>query len=31
MDDNQIIMLFHLRNEQALAETEKKHGTVWIC
>ncbi len=28
MDDNQIIMLFHIRNEQALAETEKKHGTV---
>lgn len=28
MDDNQIIMLFHLRNEQALAETAKKHGTV---
>lgn len=28
MDDNQIILLFNLRNEQALAETAKKHGTV---
>lgn len=28
MDDNQIIMLFHLRNEEALSETAKKHGTV---
>lgn len=28
MDDNQIILLFNLRNEQALTETERKHGTV---
>ncbi len=28
MDDKEIILLFNLRNEQALAETAKKHGTV---
>lgn len=28
MDDEQIILLFNLRNEKAIAETEKKHGTI---
>ncbi len=28
MNDEQIILLFNLRNEQAIAETEKKYGTI---
>lgn len=28
MDDEQIIELFYLRREEAIAETERKHGTV---
>lgn len=28
MDDKQIIMLYKIRNENAVAETEKKHGAV---
>lgn len=28
MDDEQIILLFNLRNEQAIAETERKYGTI---
>lgn len=28
MDDHQIILLFHRRNEEAIAETAKKYGSV---